>query len=161
MKKKIYLSIPIITVALIIAVSFYRSREKYITATIVISDTILNVTAQAPEKDMDILTQDITNEINRIDNILNPYNTSSEIAKINAEKRFFDGRKQFHVQRARYGVDERWCSRIAEFLHHQDLWLDGLGSSGYLCHGLCGISDRHHLAFVRQHALFALHPGHC
>ena len=29
------------------------------------------------------------------------------------------------------------------------------------CHGLCGISDRHHLAFVRQHALFALHPGHC
>ena len=85
MKKKIYLSIPIIAVALIIAVSFYRSREKYITATIVISDTILNVTAQAPEKDMDILTQDITNEINRIDNILNPYNTSSEIAKINAE----------------------------------------------------------------------------
>ena len=85
MGKKFYFAIPIIAVALIIAISFYRSREKYITATIVISDTILNITAQASEKEMDSLTEAITNEINRIDRILNPYNISSEIGKINAE----------------------------------------------------------------------------
>ena len=85
MGKKFYFAIPIIAVALIIAISFYRSREKYITATIVIRDTILNITAQASEKEMDSLTEAITNEINRIDRILNPYNISSEIGKINAE----------------------------------------------------------------------------
>ena len=83
MKKKIYFAIPIISVALIMAVSFYMSREKYIRTTIVISDTILNITAQTSQKGMEKLVGDITNEINRIDNILNPYNTSSEIGNIN------------------------------------------------------------------------------
>ena len=85
MKKKIYFSIPIIAVALIIAVSFYRSKDKYVTATVVISDTILNITAETSDKNMDKLISSITNEINRMDNIVNPYNTSSEIGKINSE----------------------------------------------------------------------------
>ena len=85
MKNKIYFAIPIIALALIIAISFYRSRDKYIRTTIIISDTILNITAQTSDKTMNKLTQDITNEINRMDNILNPYNENSEIAKINKE----------------------------------------------------------------------------
>ncbi|MEI0476529.1 FAD:protein FMN transferase [Brachyspira pulli] len=85
MKKKIYFAIPIIAVALILAVSFYRSKEKYVRATVIISDTILNITAQTSAKGMEKLVDSITNEINRIDYILNPYNESSEIAKINKE----------------------------------------------------------------------------
>ena len=95
MKKKIYLSIPIIAIALIIAVSFYRSRDKYITSTVVISDTILNITVQISDKNMEKLIGSITNEINRVDRILNPYNDSSEIAKINKES--LSGKKEIEI----------------------------------------------------------------
>ncbi|WP_295155403.1 FAD:protein FMN transferase [uncultured Brachyspira sp.] len=84
-KKNIYLLIPIIAVALIISISFYRSRGKYITSSVVISDTILNITAQTSHKNMERLIVSITNEINNMDNILNPYNASSEISIINRE----------------------------------------------------------------------------
>lgn len=85
MKKNIYISILIIAAALITAILFYRSREKYITSTVMISDTILNITAQTSDKTMDNILKSITNEINRIDNILNPYNPKSEISLINKE----------------------------------------------------------------------------
>ena len=50
-----------------------------------ISNTILNIIAETSEKGMNKLVNEITNEINRIDNILNPYNSNSEISKINEE----------------------------------------------------------------------------
>lgn len=82
-KKKYYLLILVVVAALIATLFVYRNKEKYISTTIAISDTILNITAQTTEKKMYDLVASITNEINRMDNILNPYNTNSEIAIIN------------------------------------------------------------------------------
>mgnify|MGYP004626956825 CR=1 FL=1 len=82
-KKKYYLLILVAAAALIITLFVYRNKEKYISTTIAISDTILNITAQTTEKKMYDLVGAITNEINRMDNILNPYNEKSEIAIIN------------------------------------------------------------------------------
>ena len=90
-KKKFYALIPIIAIALIIIISIYkktkeRFEENYIRKTIIISDTILNITAEISEKKMNSITDLITNEISRIDNIINPYNQKSEIAIINKKK---------------------------------------------------------------------------
>ena len=82
-KKKYYLLILVVAAALIVTLFVYRNKEKYISTTIAISDTILNITAQTTEKKMYDLVASITNEINRMDNILNPYNENSEIAIIN------------------------------------------------------------------------------
>ena len=54
-KKKFYALIPIIAIALIIIISIYKktkesSEENYIRKTIIISDTILNITAEISEK---------------------------------------------------------------------------------------------------------------
>ena len=83
MRKKFYALIPIIAVALIIIFSIYKNKEYYIKKTIIISDTILNITVNTSEKKFNQLVDSITNEINRIDNIINPYNQKSEIYKIN------------------------------------------------------------------------------
>ena len=83
MRKKFYALIPIIAVALIIIFSIYKNKEDYIKKTIIISDTILNITVNTSEKKFNQLVDSITNEINRIDNIINPYNQKSEIYKIN------------------------------------------------------------------------------
>lgn len=86
-KKKFYALIPIIAITFIIIISLYKTKngykENYLKKTIIISDTILNITAQISEKKMNNLVYLITNEINRIDNIINPYNQKSEIAIIN------------------------------------------------------------------------------
>ena len=97
--KKIYALIPIIAIAFIIIISIYRNqtKEDYIRKTIIISDTILNITAQTSEKKMNNLVNLITNEINRIDNIINPYNQKSEIAIIN--KKSFEGIKEIEISK--------------------------------------------------------------
>lgn len=86
-KKKFYALIPIIAIACIIIISVYKTKkdykENYLKKTIIISDTILNITAQTSEKKMNNLLYLITEEINRIDNIINPYNQKSEITIIN------------------------------------------------------------------------------
>ena len=50
--KKFYAFIPIIAIAFIIIISIYKNitKENYIRKTIIISDTILNITAQTSEK---------------------------------------------------------------------------------------------------------------
>ncbi len=101
-KKKFYALIPIIAVALIIIISIYKktkesSEENYIRKTIIISDTILNITAEISEKKMNSLTDLITNEISRIDNIINPYNQKSEIAIIN--KKSLEGIKEIEISK--------------------------------------------------------------
>ena len=101
-KKKFYALIPIIAIALIIIISIYKktkesSEENYIRKTIIISDTILNITAKISEKKMNSLTDLITNEINRIDNIINPYNQESEIAIIN--KKSLEGIKEIEISK--------------------------------------------------------------
>ena len=101
--KKFYAFIPIIAVALIIIISIYKninkesSEKNYKRKTIIISDTILNITAQTSEKKMNNLIGLITNEINRIDNIINPYNQKSEIAIIN--KKSLDGIKEIEISK--------------------------------------------------------------
>ena len=101
-KKKFYALIPIIAIALIIIISIYKktkesSEENYIRKTIIISDTILNITAKISEKKMNSLTDLITNEINRIDNIINPYNQESEIAIVN--KKSLEGIKEIEISK--------------------------------------------------------------
>ena len=97
--KKIYAFIPIIATAIIIIISIYKNltKENYIRKTIIISDTILNITAQTSEKKMNSLVDLITNEINRIDNIINPYNQKSEIAIIN--KKSLEGIKEIEISK--------------------------------------------------------------
>ena len=97
--KKFYAFIPIIAIAFIIIISIYRNqtKENYIRKTIIISDTILNITAQTSEKKMNNLVDLITNEINRIDNIINPYNQKSEIAIIN--KKSLEGIKEIEISK--------------------------------------------------------------
>ena len=97
--KKIYAFIPIIAIAFIIIISIYKNftKEIYIRKTIIISDTILNITAQTSEKKMNNLANLITNEINRIDNIINPYNQKSEIAIIN--KKSLEGIKEIEISK--------------------------------------------------------------
>lgn len=97
--KKIYALIPIIAIAFIIIISIYRNqtKEDYIRKAIIISDTILNITAQTSEKKMNNIADLITNEINRIDNIINPYNQKSEIAIIN--KKSFEGIKEIEISK--------------------------------------------------------------
>ena len=97
--KKIYAFIPIIAIAFIIIISIYRNqtKESYIRKTIIISDTILNITAQTSEKKINSLVDLITNEINRIDNIINPYNQKSEIAIIN--KKSLEGIKEIEISK--------------------------------------------------------------
>ncbi len=101
-KKKNYALIPIIAIAFIIIISIYKktkesTEENYIRKTIIISDTILNITAQTSEKKMNNLTDLITNEINRIDNIINPYNQKSEIAIVN--KKSLEGIKEIEISK--------------------------------------------------------------
>ena len=101
-KKKFYALIPIIAIALIIIISIYKktkesSEENYIRKTIIISDTILNITAEISEKKMNSLTDLITNEISRIDDIINPYNQKSEIAIIN--KKSLEGIKEIEISK--------------------------------------------------------------
>ena len=101
-KKKFYALIPIIAIALIIIISIYKktkesSEENYIRKTIIISDTILNITAKISEKKMNSLTDLITNEISRIDNIINPYNQKSEIAIVN--KKSLEGIKEIEISK--------------------------------------------------------------
>lgn len=97
--KKFYAFIPIIAIAFIIIISIYRNQTKeyYMRKTIIISGTILNITAQASEKKMNNLVDLITNEINRIDNIINPYNQKSEIATIN--KKSLEGIKEIEISK--------------------------------------------------------------
>ena len=97
--KKIYALIPIIATAFIIIISIFKNftKESYIRKTIIISDTILNITAQTSEKKMNNLVDLITNEINRIDNIINPYNQKSEIAIIN--KKSLEGIKEIEISK--------------------------------------------------------------
>ena len=97
--KKIYAFIPIIATAIIIIISIYKNltKENYIRKTIIISDTILNITAQTSEKKMNSLVDLITNEINRIDNIINPYNQKSEIAIVN--KKSLEGIKEIEISK--------------------------------------------------------------
>ena len=97
--KKIYAFIPIIATAIIIIISIYKNltKENYIRKTIIISDTILNITTQTSEKKMNSLVDLITNEINRIDNIINPYNQKSEIAIIN--KKSLEGIKEIEISK--------------------------------------------------------------
>ncbi len=100
-KKKFYALIPIIAIAFIIIISIYKTQEEnkenYIKRTIIISDTILNITAQLSEKEMNNLVYLITEEINRIDNIINPYNQKSEIAIIN--KKSLDGIEEIEISK--------------------------------------------------------------
>ena len=101
-KKKFYALIPIIAIAFIIIISIYKktkesSEENYIRKTIIISDTILNITAKISEEKMNNLTDLITNEINRIDNIINPYNQKSEIAIVN--KKSLEGIKEIEISK--------------------------------------------------------------
>lgn len=101
-KKKFYALIPIIAIAFIIIISIYKKtkesfEENYIRKTIIISDTILNITAKISEKKMNSLTDLITNEINRIDNIINPYNQKSEIAIVN--KKSLEGIKEIEISK--------------------------------------------------------------
>ena len=101
-KKKFYAFIPIMAIAFIIIISIYKktkesSEENYIRKTIIISDTILNITAQTSGKKMNSLTDLITNEISRIDNIINPYNQKSEIAIIN--KKSLEGIKEIEISK--------------------------------------------------------------
>ena len=101
-KKKFYALIPIIAIALIMIISIYKktkesTEENYIRKTIIISDTILNITAEISEKKMNSLTDLITNEISRIDNIINPYNQKSEIAIVN--KKSLDGIKEIEISK--------------------------------------------------------------
>ena len=97
--KKIYAFIPIIAIAFIIIISIYKNitKEDYIRKTIIISGTILNITAQTSEKKINSLVDLITNEINRIDNIINPYNHKSEIAIIN--KKSLEGIKEIEISK--------------------------------------------------------------
>ena len=97
--KKFYAFIPIIAIAFIIIISIYKNqtKEDYIRKTIIISGTILNITAQTSEKKMNNLVDLITNEINRIDNIINPYNQKSEIAIIN--KKSLEGVKEIEISK--------------------------------------------------------------
>ena len=101
-KKKFYAFIPIMAIAFIIIISIYKktkesSEENYIRKTIIISDTILNITAQTSGKKMNSLTDLITNEISRIDNIINPYNQKSEIAIVN--KKSLEGIKEIEISK--------------------------------------------------------------
>ena len=101
-KEKFYALIPIIAIAFIIIISIYKKtkesfEENYIRKTIIISDTILNITAKISEKKMNSLTDLITNEINRIDNIINPYNQKSEIAIVN--KKSLEGIKEIEISK--------------------------------------------------------------
>lgn len=100
-KKKFYALIPIIAITFIIIISLYKTKngykENYLKKTIIISDTILNITAQISEKKMNNLVYLITNEINRIDNIINPYNQKSEIAIIN--KKSSDGIEEIEISK--------------------------------------------------------------
>ena len=95
MKLKIYMAT--IVVLLIIAIILYNKKEKYITKTVLISDTILNIKAQTTERNMEKLINAITNEINRIDFIINPYNTESEISILN--KKSLEGETQIKVSK--------------------------------------------------------------
>ena len=97
--KKIYALIPIIAISIIIIISIYKNinKENYIRKTIIISDTILNITAQTYEKKMNNLVGLITNEINRIDDIINPYNQKSEIAIVN--KKSLEGIKEIEISK--------------------------------------------------------------
>ncbi len=58
--------------------------EKYITSEIFISDTLLIMTIKTSAQKYKILTNNIINEIERSDSLLNPYNTTSEVSRINA-----------------------------------------------------------------------------
>ena len=97
--KKFYAFIPIIAIAFIIIISIYKNitKEDYMRKTIIISGTILNITAQTSEKKINSLAYLITNEINRIDNIINPYNQKSEIAIIN--KKSLEGIKEIEISK--------------------------------------------------------------
>ena len=95
MKLKIYMAT--IVVLLIIAIILYNKKEKYITKTVLISDTILNIKAQTTERNMEKLINAITNEINRIDFIINPYNKESEISILN--KKSLEGETQIKVSK--------------------------------------------------------------
>lgn len=70
---------------IIISVLFYnlKIKEKYLSETIYSSTTILNITAETSQKNFERTITAVTNEINIIDNILNPYNEKSEIARLN------------------------------------------------------------------------------
>lgn len=94
MRKKIYIFALIIALALIIILSLYK-RKNYTRKSISISDTILNITANTSEKKMNFLIEAVTNEINRIDDIINPYNQKSEISAIN--KKSLEGIKEIEI----------------------------------------------------------------
>jgi len=74
---------------IIISVLFYNNKikEKYLSETIYSSTTILNITAETSQKNFEKTIIAVTNEINIIDHILNPYNEKSEIASLNKKSR--------------------------------------------------------------------------
>lgn len=85
MKKNIIIyALIFVSVSLIISCSAQKAYPKRI---INISSTILTVTASINEEEMDILMNEITNEINRTDFILNPYNEESEISIVNKKSK--------------------------------------------------------------------------
>ena len=81
----IFLSLSVIAVSVL----FYNNKikEKYLTHTIYSSTTILNITAETGQKNFEKTIIAVTNEINLIDHILNPYNEKSEIAILNEKSR--------------------------------------------------------------------------
>lgn len=73
------------TIVLVAAVAFLSCSKqgRYLKMTINTSSTILTLTAPLDKEEFGVLINDITNEINRLDLILNPYNEKSEISVLN------------------------------------------------------------------------------
>lgn len=85
MKNKLIVIIFLIVSSLIIIFSFYQiNKKKYQNITINSSSTILNIIANTTSKNFGRTIVGITNEIARIDLIINPYNEKSEISLVNS-----------------------------------------------------------------------------
>lgn len=83
--KHIAILITALIIVSISAVIVYQKiyGKRYISTSISVSSTILNLTADMDKKSFDAIVDNILLEIARVDLIVNPYNKDSEISKIN------------------------------------------------------------------------------
>ncbi len=82
--KKYIVILAIIVVVAVALIYKNAMSEQYISSEIFISDTFLVMTISTTPQQYHLITNDIINEIKRSDGILNPYNSESEVSKINS-----------------------------------------------------------------------------
>ena len=126
MKNKNITIIFLVLSTVIISALFYNNKikEKYLTHTIYSSTTILNITAETGQKNFEKTIIAVTNEINLIDNILNPYNKKSEIALLN--KKSSEGETEIDLSETLYFLFEKGFMYAKLSNYHFDISVGSL-----------------------------------